>query len=132
MTPKELAEHLKWAASLDGSVFSSAPPDTYTIDAIKNNLPMLLRALSALSGLESVKGASNIGWLVERNDLGAPRWLCFGPRHRDTTYTTDATKALRFVRKEDAEAAMYHLENNDPVLRVTEHVWLDQLEAAGG
>lgn len=68
--------------------------------------------------------ADSTGWLVERNDLGSPRWLCFGPRHRDTTYTTDANKALRFMRKEDAEAAMYHLENNDPVLRVTEHKWI--------
>lgn len=70
------------------------------------------------------------GWLVERNDLGAPRWLCFGPKHRDTTYTTDTKKALRFARKEDAEAAMLHLENNDPALRVTEHIWTDESPAA--
>lgn len=77
-----------------------------------------------IAALRAAGEVDQTGWLVERNDLGSPRWLCFGPKHRDTTYTTDANKALRFARKEDAEAAMFHLENNDPVLRVTEHKWI--------
>lgn len=64
-------------------------------------------------------------WLIERNDLGAPRWMMLGPGHRYTTYVPDANKAHRFARKCDAEAFIRHWECSDPVLHATEHAWLD-------
>lgn len=63
-------------------------------------------------------------WLIERNDLGAPHWMMLGPGHRYTTYVPDAGKAHRFARKCDAEAFIRHWECGDPVLRATEHRWM--------
>lgn len=72
----------------------------------------------------SEKSGDETGWLIERNDLGAPQWLQFGPQKGYTTFTTDASKALRFARKCDADAFLYHHEHRDPALRLTEHKWL--------
>lgn len=64
------------------------------------------------------------GWLIERSDLGAPQWLHFGPSYGDTTFSPDASKALRFARKCDAETFIRMHEASDPALRATKHVWL--------
>lgn len=39
------------------------------------------------------------GWLIEFNDAGRPKWFC-----PNGTFSDDSLKALRFARKEDAEA----------------------------
>lgn len=72
------------------------------------------------------------GWLIECIGTPHPIWYAAGPRSRwewqrtlDTPYawTTDASKALRFARKEDAET-LIHLESFQQVI-ATEHAWCD-------
>jgi hypothetical protein len=64
------------------------------------------------------------GWLIERNDLGAPQWLQFGPGYGNTTFWPDANKAMRFARKIDAETFIAMHEASDPALRATEYKWI--------
>jgi len=60
------------------------------------------------------------GWLIERSVNGRALWWCPGqctiPGH-----TTDASKAVRFARKEDAELVRKELMGDEAY--VTEHVW---------
>lgn len=74
--------------------------------------------------LEAARADGESGWLIERNDLGAPQWLQFGPSYGETNYWPDADKALRFARQCDAERFIAMHEASDPALRATEHVWL--------
>ena len=55
MTPKELHDELKRLETAAGG--TEVYDDSHLRYALRNNLPTILRALSALSGLESVKGA---------------------------------------------------------------------------
>jgi hypothetical protein len=82
------------------------------------------------------------GWLIEHSgkvlDLaqGQVSWLRVqhkfdGYGEREFGYTTDSNKALRFSRKEDAEAVLaMHLGMNAPdwysaPFSITEHVWVE-------
>jgi hypothetical protein len=82
------------------------------------------------------------GWLIEHSGKltdefqGQISWLCVkfkfeGHGAREFGYTHDSNKALRFSRKEDAEAVMaMHLGASPPKwysapYSVTEHQWID-------
>lgn len=61
------------------------------------------------------------GWLVE-NDNGGPCWWGRTPDGEDAFgWTKDSLMALRFARKEDAEAYIEEIGWNDVV--ATEHQW---------
>lgn len=83
------------------------------------------------------------GWLIEHHSNLCPgqeherdciTWLCVSGRadgfgEKEFAYTPDADKALRFARKEDAEAVLaMHLGAAPPAwygrpFSVTEHIW---------
>lgn len=58
------------------------------------------------------------GWLIESPGSGQPHWWPGG-----YPYTADSLKAVRFARREDAEAVMRYMPDGH-LLRATEHVWL--------
>lgn len=71
------------------------------------------------------------GWLIER--LSPPEWYAGGPctrwqwRHEidaPDLWTTDASKALRFARKQDAET-LIHFEGYIGAI-ATEHQWCNK------
>jgi len=60
------------------------------------------------------------GWLIETADsTRAPRW--WAPQ-ADMQWTSDASKALRFARKEDAETMIEFICIDRA--KATEHMWL--------
>jgi hypothetical protein len=65
-----------------------------------------------------------IGWLIETTDRdGAPQWFTLEPGTFDD-WTKDASKALRFARKEDGDNfANSYLDGREYPCRVTEHLW---------
>jgi hypothetical protein len=91
------------------------------------------------------------GWLIEHSgelpgveERGRVTWLRVGPKFdgfgaQEFGFTPDASKALRFARKEDAEAVLkMHMGANPPdwyrsAYSVTEHLWpaAPQAPAAG-
>jgi hypothetical protein len=67
------------------------------------------------------------GWLVE-NDNGGPCWWGRTPDGEDVFgWTTSSLMALRFARKEDAEAYIEEVGWNDVI--ATEHQWSDPVSA---
>lgn len=121
-------ERIMWPAGIGG-----LPPPGWMFDEPKGEWDMSVLWIDVAArdrypgerDNPSRRAVEQSGWLIERNDLGAPQWLRFGPGHRNTTFTTDASKALRFSRKEDADVFIIHHECSDPVLHATEHAWLD-------
>jgi hypothetical protein len=88
---------------------------------------------------------SERGWLIEHSGKltdelhGQISWLCVkfkfgGHGAREFGYTHDSNKALRFARKEDAEAVLaMHLGASPPKwysapYSVTEHEWVEPRE----
>jgi hypothetical protein len=72
-----------------------------------------------------------IGWLIEISDAAGPRWLTPKPMydHTDFVFDVDANAALRFCRREDAQA-YFDMHRRDILAKVsgvvvTEHVWPD-------
>jgi hypothetical protein len=71
------------------------------------------------------------GWLVEQFVNGRPEWLqAFKHEEADPflmSPTTDASKALRFARKQDAECFLHNLVKLHDCWRgcfVTDHEWI--------
>lgn len=62
------------------------------------------------------------GWLAELKGAN-PRWAFLNPMDYDEHWTTDASKALRFARREDAQAFIDH--SGWTAVFPTEHVWDD-------
>lgn len=62
------------------------------------------------------------GWLAELKGV-SPRWAFLNPMDYDEHWTTDASKALRFARREDAQAFIDH--SGWTAVFPTEHVWDD-------
>lgn len=70
------------------------------------------------------------GWLIERNDTRVPTW--WGPQCSrwewqqalvsPDLWTTDASNAVRFARKEDAEKQI-HFEGLQRVAIAIDHLW---------
>ena len=73
------------------------------------------------------------GWLIERSDERCPEWYACAPHTKwelkqavdlylwRENWTRDASKALRFARKIDAET-LIHFEGLQNAI-ATEHVW---------
>lgn len=59
------------------------------------------------------------GWLIERE---GPTWM-FVREDRQIDWTSDSVKAVRFSRKEDAEAILFALQLHGIVSYVSEHRW---------
>lgn len=73
-----------------------------------------------------------IGWLVERNgkwwgpDCTSYDWDHALPGCEPPLWTSDASKALRFARQEDAEAYIRWRGLGGGV-KATEHIWVDNV-----
>ena len=63
------------------------------------------------------------GWLVEHGPTHGPAYLRFGPRSCSPGWTMDPFKAVRFARREDAEAAKQTF--IDDIGRVVEHTFVE-------
>lgn len=65
------------------------------------------------------------GWLIEStlSHTGGPRWWQGKQPGTEEHWTTDASQAVRFSRREDAEACRLTLADAH-VSKVSEHVWL--------
>jgi hypothetical protein len=59
-------------------------------------------------------------WLIEQDD--PPVYHLVSGDH-DECWTSDVNKALRFARKEDAEAYIDHVGWTVPPVRAAEHMW---------
>lgn len=67
------------------------------------------------------------GWLIEEEHDGRVEWLYVSGR--DTLdWTTNSVEALRFARKEDAEAFILYLNPYTYTIsaKATEHMWSDE------
>ena len=60
------------------------------------------------------------GWLIEKDD---PPVYCVLSEDYDEHWTPDADKALRFARREDAQAYADHIGWTSPPVRIAEHMW---------
>lgn len=96
---------------------------------------------AALVGTEAPgEVATEVGWLFEHDGTiadipcGGTAWACIKPPaitfgKPEVDWTHDASKALRFVRREDAEAfragylGLYPRDWDVKAYRVTEHMW---------
>lgn len=90
---------------------------------INGTPPHGTRLYSHLVGCESAKARvpNENGWLIESAFNGfSPSWWGGIPEGRGQSFTTDPNKAVRFCRKEDAEAVAKHMH----MVIVTEHQWI--------
>lgn len=62
-----------------------------------------------------------VGWIIEKDD---PPVYHLITADYDEHWTSDADKALRFARKEDAEAYIDHVGWTSPPVRTAEHMWV--------
>jgi len=69
------------------------------------------------------------GWLIEKDD---PPVYHLVTDDFDEHWTPDASKALRFARRDDAQAYVDHVGWTSPPVRVAEHMWPIQSAAHGG
>lgn len=73
-----------------------------------------------------------IGWLIEKGD---PPVYHLVSNDYDEHWSVDANKALRFARREDAQAYSDHIGWTSPPVRVVEHTWpapRDKIKPRGG
>jgi hypothetical protein len=83
---------------------------------------------------------NEIAWLIELNlphPASRPEWFVGGPIN-SVEFSTDANKAMRFSRRQDAQAMLDWLSINEKLLimhinvpemyKVTEHMWLDTIK----
>ena len=69
--------------------------------------------------LATVTVADEVGWLIELADKqGVPS---YHQLEYDDDWTSDANKALRFARREDAQAYIDHIGWTEP--KPVEHMW---------
>jgi hypothetical protein len=73
-----------------------------------------------------VPSMDETAWLVELRGMGSPQWARL--RLGDWVWTDDASKALRFSRRQDAEEICGIFEELDVI--ATEHMWCSP--ASGG
>ncbi len=66
--------------------------------------------------------AAETGWLIELRG-SAPSWAIVNPRDYDEHWTADSTRALRFARREDAQAYIDHIGWTEAF--PSEHIWDD-------
>lgn len=68
----------------------------------------------------ALRESDQAGWLIEKDD--PPVYHVVTDDH-DAHWTADASKALRFARREDAQAYSDHIGWTSPPVRVVEHMW---------
>lgn len=64
---------------------------------------------------------NEVGWLIEAND--PPSYCMLSDDDYDEHWTDDTNKALRFARREDAQAYSNHIGWTSPPVRIVEHMW---------
>ena len=69
----------------------------------------------------SAQGVDETGWIIEKDD--PPVYHLVSGDH-DEHWTDDVNKALRFARKEDADAYVDHVGWTSPPVRTAEHMWI--------
>jgi len=70
----------------------------------------------------AASGTTEYGWLIEMGD--PPVYHIVSTQDYDRHWTPDANKALRFARREDAQAYSDHVGWTSPPVRVVEHGWI--------
>lgn len=68
----------------------------------------------------ALRESDQAGWLIEKDD--PPVYHVVTDDH-DAHWTADASKALRFARREDAQAYSDHIGWTSTPVRVVEHMW---------
>lgn len=66
--------------------------------------------------------ADETGWLIEKDD---PPVYCLLTGDYDEHWTPEVNRALRFARREDAQAYSDHIGWTSPPVRIVEHTWPD-------
>ena len=77
----------------------------------------IARLRAALAGIPDADAS---GWLIEKDD---PPVYCVLSDDYDEHWTSNTIKALRFARREDAQAYSDHIGWTSPPIRVAEHMW---------
>lgn len=87
---------------------------------------VLASAAHHLAAMQANQQKDETGWLIElRPDNGPPKWLDLSETLLHPSWTADSSKALRFARRDDAEAYYaFHIDDM-PHTFITEHMWLD-------
>lgn len=62
------------------------------------------------------------GWLIEKDDPPVYHLIKYDFDY-DEHWTPDVNKALRFARREDAQAYSDHIGWTSPPVRIVEHMW---------
>jgi len=91
-------------------------------------------------GGEFKHSPQSIAWLIELNlipNRGRAEWFVGGPTN-SVEFSSDPNKAVRFCRRQDAQAVLDWLRVNEKLLvsapnadvfySVTEHIWVDFAE----
>ena len=89
----------------------------------------LMAAAKEADEAATMRESGQYGWLAELKGAN-PRWAFLNPMDYDEHWTTDASKALRFARREDAQAFIDH--SGWTSVFPTEHVWDDGKSALKG
>lgn len=88
---------------------------------------VISQARAALAALRREDGTkTETGWLIERQDRGAPEWYrLVNSAAPNNFWTKNAAEALRFARRTDAEAYCADSGLDDPgfTVHITEHAW---------
>lgn len=96
------------------------------VEALRRNLPVI-RMYGNLGDVEAAEAALTMptGWLIESTLSGArrPLWWQGNQSGTEEHWTPNSERAVRFVRREDAEACRLFLPDAH-VSKVTEHIWL--------
>lgn len=93
-------------------------------DDVKSEAVRAWNTRTAATSPASVKAMrEKTGWLIEKDD--PPVYCIVNPKDYDEQWTSDASKALRFARREDAQAYSDHIGWTSPPVRIAEHMWVD-------
>lgn len=138
----EAPERTQWGGGMMEALLALGKDHTLRLYAEKEALHLVPAALGAPPGTAVPVEVVQRAWLVEWRFNGI-QWLYLWPSAPGGfSFTSDASKALRFARREDAETALQWARDMDSRrgagraagdLLVTEHEWppLATLQAAG-
>lgn len=100
--------------------------DTLTEEAIRRSLENIGEALFIRYG-DCGHASAERGWLIEWPPTpdSQPRWW-----HPEHGWTVDASRAIRYARKEDAEAEIRRWRFVSTIC-ATEHTWLSPSTGSG-
>lgn len=98
----------------------------WRISETKPNAGEAMRNVTPLYLSPPPAAADETGWLIEMGDPPVYAVLSNDP---DEHWTSDAGNALRFARREDAQAYSDHIGWTSPPVRVVEHMWPAAVES---